>query len=182
MEITPQYEVFPGHCFGNVPKIVKYLLYIVAFIAFLVWSTITLLSCWFILSDVLHGTFPILALLLPIEILSLRLFWGTICRAAASFRFESYGLWVKWPLRKAQFLQWSSFQQVCICPGYEFRKDTTSIGLCFVMHGEKKNLFDRWKTMGTHYRTVSYIEYTPELHAGLKERCPMEIVDLRSTW
>lgn len=36
--------------------------------------------------------------------------------------------------------------------------------------------------MGTHYKTVIYIEYTPELHAGLKERCPMEIVDLRSTW
>lgn len=31
-EIAPQYEVFPGHCFGNVPKIVKYLLLVVAFI------------------------------------------------------------------------------------------------------------------------------------------------------
>ena len=42
-----------------------------------------------------HRTFPILAFLLPIEIFFLRLFWGTICRTAAYFRFESNGLWVK---------------------------------------------------------------------------------------
>jgi len=138
MEIIPQYEVFPGHCFGRAPKMVKYLLLVAAFMAFLVWSTIMLLSCWHIVCDLLHGTFPILALLLPIEIFFLRFFWGTICRAAAYFRFESNGLWVKWPLGKARFIQWSSFQQVCLCPGYEFRKDTPSIGLCFVMHGEKR--------------------------------------------
>lgn len=139
-EIIPQFEIYPGHAFGNTPKFVKWLVLVVAFVAFLVWSVILLLSCWFTVSDLLHGTFPILALLLPFEIFSIRLFWGTLCRAAAYIRIESNGLWVKWPLRKAQLIQWSSFQQVCICPGYEFRKDSTSIGLCFVMHGEKKNL------------------------------------------
>ena len=181
-EITPQYEVPPGHCFGNAPKPVKWIQLVVCFIAFLICSICTLLMCWLIVNDLLDGTFPTFALTLPIGAFLLRLFWGNLCRALAHIRFESNGIWVKWPLRKAQLIQWSSFQQVCICPGYEFRKDTTSIGLCFVRHGERKNMFYRWKVMGSHYQTVIYIEYTPELHAGLKERCPMKIDDLRNTW
>ena len=61
-----------------------------------------------------------------------------------------------------------------------YKKDTPSVGLCFVMQVEKKKIYDRRKVFPTRYRTVIYIEYTRELHEGLKERRPMEIIDLRN--
>ncbi len=93
------------------------------------------------------------------------------------------GVRVKYPLRKAKLHPWEAFQQVCICyptskPGI---KDKCSV-LCFVMRGEKRNIYDRWKTdMAWHVHSLITVDYTEALHEAVQARCPMEIVDLRNT-
>ncbi len=93
------------------------------------------------------------------------------------------GVRVKYPLRKAELHPWEAFQQVCICyptskPG--IRGEVPII--CFVMHGEKRNLYDRWKTdIAWHVHSLITVGGADELREAVQARCPMEIVDLRNT-
>ena len=179
--IMPQYEVHPYHMLGKAGKLTKGLIVFMAYAAWGFYAAVMCIVLVLTVKELIDGRLPILEMIeLGVIIFFLRGFWGTICMMAAHVCFEAEGLWVHWPLRKPVMLPWTSFQQICICPGYVFKKDIPSVGLCFVRHGEKKNVYDRWKVLPTHYRTVIYIEYTPELHEGLKERCPTEIIDLRN--
>ncbi len=103
----------------------------------------------------------------------------------AWYRFASDGLYIKYPLQKGKLIPWNEFQQVCICyGGYGGNADLPlKEVLCFVKKGEKESpLHGRWKTDNPfHYRSVISIAYTPELHEGLKQKYPGDIVDWRGS-
>lgn len=87
------------------------------------------------------------------------------------------------PLCKAKTYPWSEFQQVCICysssvPG---KNDGMSV-LCFIRHGEKRNIYDRWKTDNAwHYRRITVTDHAAELETAVRALCPMEVRDLRGS-
>lgn len=87
------------------------------------------------------------------------------------------------PLRRERLILWDEFQQVCICysssvPG---RNDGVSV-LCFVRHGEKRNLYDRWRTDNPwHSRRLIVADHTAEIEQIVRAVCPMEVVDLRGS-
>lgn len=86
------------------------------------------------------------------------------------------------PLRKEKHYTWSDFQQVCICFASSVPKGPSTSVLCFVCHGEKKNLYDRWKTDNPwHYRRLIVADYTTEIEEAIRAVCPMEIKDLRGS-
>lgn len=102
----------------------------------------------------------------------------------ATYRFEEDGIYAKYPLQAPQVIPWDAFQQVCVCyGGYTTRGERkASTYICCVKKGEKPNVYGRWKTDNVfRHRRVITITYTPELHEGIKERCPYEVVDLRNT-
>lgn len=109
--------------------------------------------------------------------------WTMIAMALAQYKFEQDGLWVKYPFCKPHQIQWSEFQQICVCYGDAIPRGACSnTVICCVKKGEKKNIYDRWKTNSPlRYRSVVCIDYSPDLHEGLKQRCPLPIVDLRQT-
>ena len=110
--------------------------------------------------------------------------WLFITTGMAQFRFSKEGLYAKYPLKPEQLIPWRAFQQVCVCYcAYTTRGPRRACTIiCCVKHGEKRNLYGRWKADNLfRYRTVIAIKYSPELHAGVKEMCPYEVVDLRET-
>lgn len=110
--------------------------------------------------------------------------WVLIEGGLAKYRFEANGLQVKYPLLPERIISWDEFQQICVVRAAfttrgERRANTV---ICCVKKGEKKNIYDRWKTDNPfRYRSVICIAYTPELHEGIKIRCPYEVFDLRDT-
>lgn len=110
--------------------------------------------------------------------------WAHIMRGLARYCFEANGLLVKYPLHTEQRISWDEFQQICIVrSAFTTRgKRRANTDICCVKKGEKKNGYGRWKTDNPfRYRSVICIAYTPELHEGLKVRCPYEVFDLRDT-
>jgi len=115
----------------------------------------------------------------------LRLGWVFLMYHGAHYCFETDGLHVKYPFRKWRMIPWDCFQQVCVLhkESWSAGRQQIDTAICCVMKGEKKNRFGRWKSHNPfRYRTVIYIAYTPELHEGIKERCPYEVCDLRDTY
>lgn len=122
--------------------------------------------------------------IISIAVFIFRLGWVFLSQGMARYHFISSGIEVKWPLRSKRLILWSEFQQICICYGaYTTQGEPrASTVICCVKHGEKKNWKGRWKTDNPfRYRSVFTIDYSPELHAGIKERCPYDVVDLRET-
>ena len=110
--------------------------------------------------------------------------WCYCCKGFAKYRFENEGLVVKFPLCQEERIPWNDFQQVCVIhAAYTTRGERkANTVICCVKKGEKKDFYDRWKTDNPfRYRTVICIEYTPELHQGIIEKCPYEVADLRTT-
>ena len=126
----------------------------------------------------------LLAILLGMACFLCYLGWCYCCMGFARYRFEHEGLVVKYPLRREELIPWDAFQQVCVIPAaYTTRGDRkANTVICCVQKGEKKGFYDRWKTDHPfRYRSVICIAYTPELHQGMKEKCPYEVADLRDT-
>ena len=121
---------------------------------------------------------------LTVAVFCISLGWAYISMGLAQYRFETVGLYVKYPLRKGFLIPWDAFQQVCIC-----RAAYTTSGepkandvICCVKHGEKYNWRGRWKTDNPFkYRSVICIAYTPLLAEGITEKCPYDVPDLRET-
>lgn len=173
------------HQYGRMPKWIVLALLSVFFLTAMLVLGSTMLALAYAIAA---GTFDIGSLLttllyILVAALILRAGWALSCRGFARYRFEMDGLLVKYPLQKAVLIPWSSFQQVCVCDGSSVPKGMkTAAVLCCVRHGEKKNLYDRWKTDSIfRYRSVICMDYTPELHRGLQERCPLPVADLRDT-
>lgn len=173
------------HQYGRMPKwIVLALLSVFLLTAVLVLVSTTMALVYAIAAETFGiGSLLTTLLYMLVAALILRAGWALCCRGFARYRFEMDGLLVKYPLQKAVLIPWSSFQQVCVCDGSSVPKGMkTAAVLCCVRHGEKKNLYDRWKTDSIfRYRSVICMDYTPELHRGLQERCPLPVVDLRDT-
>lgn len=110
--------------------------------------------------------------------------WTFICAGLAQYRFETDGLYVKYPLKEEFLIPWHDFQQVCICrAAYTTRVEHKANDvICCVKHGEKYNWKGRWKTDNPFkYRSVICIAYTSSLAEGITEKCPYNIPDLRNT-
>lgn len=110
--------------------------------------------------------------------------WATISRGLARYRFETNGLLVKYPLRPWCLIPWDKFQQVCIIyAAYTTRGERrANTAICCVKNGEKKAGNGRWKADNPfRFSSVISIAYTPELHEGIKDKCPYEVCDLRET-
>lgn len=110
--------------------------------------------------------------------------WAYISMGLAQYRFETVGLYVKYPLRKELLIPWDAFQQVCICrAAYTTRAHRKANDvICCVRHGEKTNWLGRWKTDNPFkYHSVICIAYTPHLAEGISEKCPYDVPDLRET-
>ena len=61
------------------------------------------------------------------------------------------------------------------------KNDGVSV-LCFVRHGEKRNLYDRWKADSPwHHRRLIVADYTEAVEEAVRSVCPMVIADLRGT-
>lgn len=145
---------------------------------------------WFLrLHGIPEGSFVLVGFLSFCFLIFLAIFfillgWTLISAGLAQYRFETEGLYVKYPLRNEFLIPWDAFQQVCIC-----RAEYTTRGprkandvICCVKHGEKTNLLGRWKTDNPFkYRSVICIAYTPYLAEGIAEKCPYDVPDLRET-
>lgn len=100
----------------------------------------------------------------------------------AKYKFNKAGVTVKYPCSAAKLVPWSEFQQVCICYTSYSKLGEAFVVIACVKHGEKKNLFGRWKTDNPfRHRRVITMDYTDELYQTIKENCPYEVVDLRKT-
>lgn len=87
------------------------------------------------------------------------------------------------PWRKAKAYPWSDFWQVCVCysSGTPGKNDGVPV-LCFVRHGEKRNLYDRWKADNPwHYGRLIVADCTEEMQEAVRSVCPMEVADLRGS-
>lgn len=121
---------------------------------------------------------------LIVAVFCITLGWAYISMGLAQYRFETDGLYVKYPLREELLVPWYDFQQVCICrAAYTTRGEPKANDvICCVKHGEKYNWRGRWKTDNPFkYRSVICIAYTPFLAEGISEKCPYDVPDLRNT-
>lgn len=110
--------------------------------------------------------------------------WKFITAGLAKYRFAPNGIYAKYPLKPEVFYPWSVFQQVCVCySAYTTRgPQKANTIICCIKHGEKKNLYGRWKTENPfRYRTVICVNFSLDLLYGVKEMCPFEVIDLRNT-
>lgn len=112
-------------------------------------------------------------------------FWAAVClelqRYWMKLRISEEGLTLLRPLLPKKHIPWDAFQQVNICYRMGVRGVKPAI-LCFVRHGEKKNLFGHWRTESIlHRRSLISPYYTEALHAAAAACCPLEIIDLRNT-
>ena len=86
------------------------------------------------------------------------------------------------PLGKPRTYLWSDFQQVCICFASSVPRGPSLPVMCFVRHGEKKNIYDRWRTdMPWHYRRLIVADHTAEIEEAVRALCPMKVDDLRGS-
>lgn len=103
-----------------------------------------------------------------------------ISKVFAKYEFKKEGILARYPFSLPQLISWDKFQQICICyTSYSKLRDAYVVIAC-VKHGEKKNLYGRWKTDNTfRHRKVITIDYIEEIYKELQSKCPYEIVDLR---
>lgn len=98
------------------------------------------------------------------------------------------GLLVNYPWGKEVCVEWNQFKQICICyrgmnqyQRYETVYKYDPI-ICFVKHGVKKNIFDRWDVDSINrYKKIIWIDYTEEALQEVKEHCGQKVLDLRRT-
>ncbi len=179
--IKPAYE--SPHQFGE--KTPKCLIPLISFTLPFIGVAMLLVGVWILCSELYKGNIYDAISTFLIAVFSGGVFflygWNVVLMAGgASFRFETDGLCVKYPLHSWHMIPWDCFQQVCVL--YSYTGSNPHPEICCVMKGEKTNMFGRWKTTNPfRYRTVICISYTPELHEGIKEKCPYEVIDLRGT-
>lgn len=176
-----------GRQMGPYPPLVSFL--VLAFFP-IVGIAVLMLGIWVMIEGVKDGlslVFVILSSVLMIGsgVFCLILGWAFISKGMAEYKICSDGLWAKYPLEKPRKISWEEFQQVCVCyAAYTTRGERRANKvLCCVMKGEKKNIYGRWKTDNPfRYRSVITMNYTIELHEGIKENCPFDVVDFRKPW
>lgn len=131
------------------------------------------------------GLWPATMLMLPMSagwLWFTGFFALTLARMYTRAALSAEGVTLTRPFGKPREYTWSDFQQVCICLASSVPKGSSSPVLCFVCHGEKKNIYDRWKTDNPwHYRRLIVADYTEEIGEAVRSVCPMVITDLRGS-
>ena len=175
------------HQMGGYPKVVIY-----AILGALPTIGITLIVCSILAacSVITHDGYPVgvgfflLATIGGTGLTLLTTGWQFITIGMARYRFNKEGVYAKYPLKPEQLYPWNYFQQVCVCySAYTTRgKQKANTVICCIKHGERKNLYGRWKTENPfRYRNVVCVAYSPALFDGVKDMCPFEVIDLRET-
>ena len=165
---------------------VRALLMALGALATLICLAAAALAVWLIVQDLQSGDwlsalFPLLCLAGAAWMTGSFLLWGE--RMLTEIAITQEGLHIKRPLQRLRWIPWAALQTVCICfvahkPGLQEKARV----MCFVMKGEKKNLFDRWQTENPwHFRRLIVADYREDLHAGVKDCCPLPVEDLRGT-
>lgn len=131
------------------------------------------------------GLWPTTLLMLPMVAGALWFtgtFFLTLVRMHTRAAVSEEGVTLMMPLRREKRYAWSDFQQVCICFASSVPRGPSSSVVCFVRHGEKRNLYDRWRTdMPWHYRRIIVADHTAEIEAAVRAVCPMKVDDLRGS-
>lgn len=132
-----------------------------------------------------EGGWELLFLFLPVSALAIwfaGFFALTLVQMHTRAAVSEEGVMLMRPLQKARLIRWDEFQQVCICFSSSVPRGPSSPVVCFVRHGEKKNVYDRWRTdMPWHYRRLIVADHTEAIEAAVRNVCPMEVKDLRGT-
>ena len=131
------------------------------------------------------GGWTLLFFLLPVSIIPIWFagYMGLLLpRVFTRVTVSAEGVTLLRPLLKYKRYAWSDFQQVCICYASSVPKGPSSPVLCFVCHGEKRNIYDRWKTDNPwHYRRLIVADHTDAIEEAVKAVCPMAVKDLRGS-
>ena len=105
--------------------------------------------------------------------------WLFLTDACAVYTFSAAGVRVKYPLEKDKIYSWNDFQEVCIC-SVTYQRMKSEPAICFVMHGEKKNIFGQWKTENPFkFRRVMAVDFSEERLTQLRACCPEHVPDHR---
>lgn len=100
-------------------------------------------------------------------------------------KFSESGVIVKFALKNPNMIPWNNFEEVCIIHRKFGNKEETGVvfsRICFVKKGSTKDCLGRWKIDYPFCRkNFILVRYSEELFQGIKNVCPIEIVDLRNT-
>lgn len=104
-------------------------------------------------------------------------------RLLTSVRLTPQGVEVIRPWLPVRKLGWEEFQQVCICRRASEPVDAAAPPvICFVLKGEKRNRFGRWRADNPfHYHRILTAHYSLELHEAANACAPAPLEDLRGT-
>lgn len=107
-------------------------------------------------------------------------------REHTEYEIQNEGIYLASRLFAKQLITWNEFREVCLCySGIHRDFDNIRCGyavICFVRLGALKRSNGRWNTDGLfNYRYLITMNYTYELYQKVKEKCPLEVVDLRDT-
>ena len=105
--------------------------------------------------------------------------WLLLADACIAYTVTEAGLHLKYPLEKEKLYSWDDFQEVCIC-SVTYQRMKRAPAICFVMHGEKKNLFGQWKTENPFkFRRVMAFDFSEERLTQLRAYCSCPVPDYR---
>ena len=125
------------------------------------------------------GSLFAMAYLLVAAYFLLKCGWLFLTDACAVYTVSAAGVRVKYPLEKEKLYSWDDFQEVCIC-SVTYQRMKSEPAICFVIRGEKKNLFDQWKTENPFkFRKVMAFDFSEERLAQLRAYCPYPVPDYR---
>ena len=140
------------------------------------------IACYFLCradGSTVVGSLFTLVYLLVAAFFVLKFGWLVLTDACAGYTVSAAGVRVKYPLEKERFYSWDDFQEVCIC-SVTYRRMKRVPAICFVIRGEKKNLFDQWKTENPFkFRKVMAFDFSEERLAQLRAYCPYPVPDYR---
>ena len=140
------------------------------------------IACYFLCraddSTVVGSLFTMVYLLVAAYFV-LKFGWLFLTDACADYTVSAAGVRVKYPLEKEIFYSWDDFKEVCIC-SVTYRRMKRAPAICFVMHGEKKNLFGQWKTENPFkFRRVMAFDFSEERLTQLRAYCSCLVPDYR---
>ena len=125
------------------------------------------------------GSLLTMVYLLVAAFFVLKFGWLFLTDACAGYTVSAAGVRVKYPLEKEIFYSWDDLQEVCIC-SVTYQRMKSEPAICFVMHGEKKNLFGQWKTENPFkFRKVMAFDFSGERLTQLRACCPEHVPDHR---
>ena len=125
------------------------------------------------------------SLLFAVSFLLILIARYTLNSLSLQVKFSKSGVIVKHALQSPTVIPWNNFKEVCIIHTKPGNKEETGVvcsRVCFVKKAASKDSLGRWKTNCPFcQKNFVIVRYSEELLQGVKNVCPMEILDLRDT-